>query len=105
MSFEDILFKTEPNFKYKGIVKEKAECFASTYQYDCYRNKDGEVYLISPYWDIEKVEIADHHISLINLKDNKEVVKLEGHEDRICNVRYFQDPYIKNDYFISSDRK
>ena len=105
MSFEEISFKTEPNFKYKGIVKEKSECLSSTYQYDCYKDKNGEIFLISAYWDIERPEIADYHISLISLKDNIEVRKLKGHEDRILNVRYFQDPYTKNDFLISSDRK
>ena len=77
MSFEDICFKSEPNFKFKGIIKDKSECLASAYQYECYRDKNGEIYLISPFFDIERPELTNYHISLITLKDNKEVKKLK----------------------------
>ena len=105
MNFEDICFKTEPNFKYKGIVKDKSDCLTYSYQYDCYKDKNGEIYLISPFFVIERPEIFDYHISLITLKDGKEIRKLKGHKDRVINVRYFQDPYTQKDYLISSDSK
>lgn len=105
MSFEFVNFKSNPNFKFKEIVVEKTECLASSYQFDCYKADDGETYLISPYWDIEKVAEPDHHISLINLRTNKIFLKLEGHKDRVLTARYFQDPYTKKHYLISADRK
>ena len=71
MSFEMVNFKSNPNFKFKEIVVEKTECLASTYQFDCYKDDDGETYLISPYWDIEKADKPDHHISIINLRTKK----------------------------------
>ena len=64
MSFDSENFKSNPNFKFKEIVVEKTECLASTYQFDCYKADDGETYLISPYWDIERADKPDHHISL-----------------------------------------
>ena len=105
MSFDSENFKSNPNFKFKEIVVEKTECLASTYQFDCYKADNGETYLISPYWDIEKADKPDHHISLINLR-TKEIFKtLEGHKDRVLTARYFQDPFSKKHYLISADRK
>ena len=105
MSFHNDNFKSNPNFKYKGNAVEKTECLASTYQFDVFRDDKGEVYLISPYWDISKADKLDHHISLINLKNNQVEKTLEGHKDRVLVARYFQDPYTKKHYFISADRK
>ena len=51
MSLETI---NKPNFKFKEYISEKADCLGSSYQFDCYKDKNGEVILISPYFD-------DHH--------------------------------------------
>ena len=104
MNFEKSSFKTDPNFKFKEIVREKAECLSSTYQFECYKDKNGEVYLIYGFWDIEIV-FHNYYLSVVRLKDNIEVKKLEGYKDRILTIRYFQDPYTKNDYLISADRQ
>lgn len=104
MNFEKNSFKTDPNFKFKEIVREKAECLSSTYQFECYKDKNGEVYLIYGFWDIEIV-FHNYYLSVVRLKDNIEVKKLEGYKDRILTIRYFQDPYTKNDYLISADRQ
>ena len=98
-------FNATPNFKFKEIVTEKRECLASTYQFDCYKDKDGQTILIAPFFDIENPQDRIHHISLINLKNKEEVRKLEGHKDRVLTASYFQDPKTKNDYLISADRK
>ena len=105
MSFDNVNFKSNPNFKFKEIVKEKTECLASTYQFDVFKDKDGETYLISPYWDIEHVETPIHYISIINLKNNQLHLKLEGHQDRVLTARFFQNPYNGKNYIISADRK
>ncbi len=105
MSFDAIPFKSNPNFKFKEIVVEKTECLASSYQFDCYKAKDGETYLISPYWDIDHADKPVHHISLINLRTKEVYKKLEGHKDRVLCARYFKDPYTQKDYLISCDRK
>ena len=105
MSFEQINFKSNPNFKFKEIVQEKTECLASSYQFDCFKAKNGETYLISPFWDIEHADKPVHYISLINLKNKSDIRKLEGHKDRVLCARYFQDPYSQKDYIISCDRK
>lgn len=105
MSFEEIKFNSNPNFRFKEIVTDKSECLSSTYQFDCYQDKNGEIILIAPFFDYQNILKQEHHISLINLRNNKVIKKLEGHKDRVVTVRYFQDPITKNDYLISADRK
>ena len=104
MSFENVNFRTNPNFKFKEIVREKSECLSGSYQFDCYQDDDKSVYLLAPYWDIDNPQNPIHHISKINLSTGEEV-KLEGHKDRVLCTRYFQDPYTKKHYLISCDRK
>ena len=105
MSFEEICFSSNPNFRFQEYVSEKSDCLSSTCQFDCYKNKDGEAILISPFFDYDNILKQEHHICLINLKNNKVIAKLEGHNDRVITVRYFQDPETKKEYLISSDRK
>jgi WD40 repeat protein len=105
MSFENTVFTSNPNFKFKEVVIEKSECLASTYQFDCYKTKDGKTLLIAPYFDIDKPGDRIHHISLVDLETNEVVKKLEGHGDRVLTARYFQEPKEKKDYLISADRK
>ena len=105
MNFDDICFSSNPNFRFKEVITDKSDCLSSTYQFDCYKDKNGETILISPFFDYPNILKQEHHISLINLKNNKVIKKLEGHKDRVLTVRYFQNPFTKNDYFISSDRR
>ena len=105
MSFENAIFTSNPNFKFKEVVMEKSECLASTYQFDCYKAKDGKTILISPYFDIDRPGDRIHHISLVDLETKEVVKKLEGHKDRVLTARYFQEPKEKKDYLISADRK
>ena len=105
MSFENTVFTSNPNFKFKEVVMEKCECLASTYQFDCYKTKDGKTILIAPYFDIDRPGDRIHHISLVDLATNEVVKKLEGHGDRVLTARYFQEPKEKKDYLISADRK
>ena len=99
MNFDKSSFKTEPNFKFKEIVREKV----SIDQFECYKDKNGEVYLIYAFCDIEN-NANKNYLSVLRLKDNIEVKSLEGHKDKILTIRYFQDPYTKIDYLVSSDR-
>ena len=94
----------ELNLKFKEVIIEKSECLGGSYQFDSYKNKNGDTILISPYFDIEAYE-PKHHISLIDLKNNIVIQTLNGHKDRVITIRYFQDPNSKNDYLISVDRK
>ena len=105
MSFEDIPFKSAPNFKFQEIIADKSDCLSSTYQFDCYKDKTGRVILISPFFDFDNPNTSDYHIRLINLENKEVLKKLEGHSDRVSTVRYFQDPNDKKDYFVSADVK
>ena len=101
MSFEN---SNKTKFKFKEYISEKAESLGSSYQFDCYSDKNGEVILIMVYFDIEHVGDRIHDILLIALNDNKVIKKLEDHKDRVISVRYFQEPNSKKDYLISVDR-
>lgn len=105
MSFDEINFKSNPNFKFKEYIKEKSECLSCTYSFDCYKGDDGETYLISPYFDIENIPKREHYISIINIRNNENKKVLYEHKDRVLIVRYFQNPYTKKHYLISADRK
>lgn len=105
MSFDEMPFKSNPNFRFQEAITNKSDCLSGTCQFDCYKDKNGEVILISPYFDIARAVEKDHHIALINLKNNEVVRKLEAHKNRVTTVRYFQDPETKDDYFISADAK
>jgi len=105
MSFDDLCFSSSPNFRYKEVITNNSDCLSSTYQFDCYKNEDGDIILISPFFDYDNILKQEHYISLINLKNNKVMQKLEGHKDRVITVRYFQNQITNNDYLISSDRK
>ena len=101
MSLESI---NKPKFKFKEYISEKAESLGSSYQFDCYKDKNGEIILIMAYFDIDRPGDRIHHILLITLKDNKVIKKLEDHKDRVITIRYFQEPNSKKDYLISADR-
>ena len=105
MSFDELNFTASPNFKFKEYIKEKTECLGSTFTFDCYKGDNGEIYLISPYFDVQKISEQEHHISIINIKDHKNEMVLIGHKDRVITARYFQNPDKKNHYLISADRK
>ena len=105
MSFDDICFISKPNFRFKEIVSNKSDCLSASYQFDCYKDKNDEIILITPFFDYANILKQEYYISLLNLKNNKLITKLEGHKDRITTVRYFQDPSTKNDYLISADKK
>ncbi len=105
MSFEDTCFESNPNFAFKEVVFDKGDCLSGSYLFDCYKDKNEDVILIAPYFDVQNAATSDNHISLINLKNNQTVKELKGHKDRVISVRYFQDPETKKDLLISSDRK
>ena len=102
MSLEKI---NKPKFKFKEYIYEKSECLGSSYQFDCYKNKNGEVILITAYFDIDHIQNRIHDILLIALNENKVIKKLKGHNDRVLSTRYFQEPNSKKDYLISADRR
>ena len=105
MSFNDVCFKTNPNFRFQEIVTDKSDALSNACIFDVYKDRDKNIILIAPFFDSVNIMKQDYHVSLIDLKENKEIRKLEGHQDRILTCRYFKDPSSENDYIISADRK
>ena len=105
MSFDADNFSSVPNFRFKEYISQKSDCLSQSCEFDVYKDKRGEIIVITPFFDIKNCTDQDYHISLINLKDNIEEHKLPDHKSRVCTVRYFQDPYTQKDYFISADFK
>lgn len=105
MSFDDVCFKTNPNFRFQEIITNKSDALSNTCIFDVYKDKDKNIILIAPFFDISNIMKQDYYISLINLKDNKEIRKLEGYKDRILTCRYFKDPSSEKDYIISADKR
>ena len=115
MSFDKQNFKTNPNFKYRESPADLRECLGTTYTYDVYKDKQGRVILLTPYWNINKQCNTEgdpsvglekyHYISLIDLSNNEEIQTLVGHTDRVVTCRFFEDPFTKKHYLISADRK
>ncbi len=68
MSLEKI---NKPKFKFKEYISEKADCLGSSHQFDCYKDKNGEVILITAYFDIDHIQNRIHDILLITLNENK----------------------------------
>ena len=105
MSFEDVNFKSNPNFHFKEVVVAKADALSASYQFDCFKDKKGDVILIYGYFDETLAYEYNFYVSLFNLNTNQEVKALEKAKDRILSVRYFKDPYTEKDYLIAADKK
>lgn len=102
MSFDEVMFKANPNFKFKEVIRENTEALGNQSQFDVYKNKKGEVILICANFVSDEAYKKDHHICLINLSTNKEI-KTIPYCERIMSIKYFQDPSTKKDYFVISD--
>lgn len=105
MSFNDINFLTNPNYKFKEIISEKSEGFGTSSLFEIYKDKNNNTFLFSPFFDIKDPRSHKYHISVISLKDNQEKRKLEGHISRIKSIRYFMNPENEKEYLISVDTK
>ena len=103
MSFDNINFISEPKLKFKEYIAENVECIISSFQYDCYKDKNGEVILIISHNNSENPG-SQYHILLKSLNSNKVIKELEGHKEAFLTVRYFQNPYSKKDYLISASK-
>ena len=105
MSFEEENFKSNPNFRFQEIVVSKADALSASYNYDCYKDKNGDVILIYGYFDEHLAYEYKFNIRFVNLRTNEEIKALECAKDRILTVRYFKDPETGTDYLISADKK
>ena len=58
--------------------------------------KDNKEYIASPNY-------INNDIDIYLLIDNKKIISLEGHKNRITVIRYFINKYNNDEYLISSD--
>ena len=106
MSFDHVAFKINPNLYFKSVVSEKCDCLGGNCNFEVFKNKnDQKTYLIAPYFDITNIMELKFTLKIISLEDNKIVKELEGHEDRILNVRYFYNEITQKQYLVSADKK
>ena len=105
MNFENENFIINPHFKFKELISDKVEGFSVSSLLDIFIDKEGDVILAVPYFDIKNPYSKEFNISLISLKDKKEKRKLKGHIARFKVIKYFYDKYANKKYLVSSDRK
>ena len=105
MSFDKERFKTNPNFRFKTLFSSNRDCLAGSCIFEVIKSKkDGKIYVISPYFNDEDEE-QKNLIQILSLEDGKVVKELEGHDDRVLNVRYFRNEATQKEYLVSADRK
>jgi hypothetical protein len=89
-------FITNPNLKFKSLVREMKCCFGINDIFDIYysHNENNELYLISAD--------ANNTISITRLRDNKLVKSLGDNNGSIKTIRHFYNKKNKTDYFVAS---
>ena len=90
-------FITNPNLKYKEIIKNFDCWFGINDAFDIYysHNQNNELYLISPS--------SNNSISITRLRDNQILKTLEGFNNgRVNMLRHFYNKKDNNDYLIAS---
>ena len=106
MSFDQIPFKSNPNLHLKSTVAKNSDCMAGSCIFEVLKNKkDKKVYIYNSYFNVEDPEEKKNLIQIISLEDGKVVKVLEGHEDRVLNIRYFYNKETEKEYLVSADRK
>ena len=68
MNFEHYNFLINPFFGFKEKISEKSEGFGTSSLFEIYKDKNGETFLFSPFFDIKNPYSHQYHISLISLK-------------------------------------
>ena len=104
MSFDKIPFRTNPNFCAK-LLLENTDCLAGSCNFEVfYSKKNKKTYLVTLNFLVDE-EQQKYTLQVRNLEDNNIVKELEGHEDRILNVRYFYNEENEKEYLVSADKK
>ena len=57
MDFENENFSTNPHFKFKEIISDKAEGYSVSSLFDIFIDNEGDVILAFPYFDINSLNI------------------------------------------------
>ena len=97
-SFNNIQFKGKPNLKYKLDINHEHihSCMGISDGFEVFQSyKDNKEYIASPNIQAK--------LDIISIIDNKIILSLSGHYDRITSVRYYINNKNKNEYLISAD--
>lgn len=106
MSSEDIPFVLSPNFRFKEIITSTSDApLTASHQFDCYKDENGDLILIYPYFNEPKAYEHDYHICLVNLETKKEIKTLKAENGRILTIRHFKHPITKRNYFLAAYNK
>jgi hypothetical protein len=104
MSFDKEMFKSNPNFKFKEVIRDLAECLGNSCQVETYKDKNEDTILVYAHFDIVHPLEDTHDLTFINLATNQEIKKIPQ-KDRVMCIRYFQNSIDKKRYLTSTDRK
>lgn len=100
---DNVMFSTNPNFCMKEKILEKdAECLGGSCNFEVYYSRKDKL------MSIFVADLNTHIINMISLLDYKIIRTLEGHKDRILNLRYFsiqKKDLEEEEYLVSADRK
>ena len=92
-------FKKEPyNLKFNLNITNNNTKFGWNDKFEifiCY--KDNKEYLISPNKN-------NYNLDIFTLLDNKIILSLKGHKNKIRTIRYFINNNNYNEYLISGDK-
>jgi len=91
-------FLKEPhNLKYKLNIAESNEFLGANDLFEVFVcNKDHKEYVVSK-------NINNYNLDIYTLLDNKKLLSLKGHKNRITTIRYFIDNIYNYEYLISAD--
>ena len=86
-----------PNLKYKLDIINTNDTYGVNDIFEVFISlKDKKQYIVSPN--------INYNLDILNLLDNKIILSLEGHENRITTVRYFINNKDNKEYLISADK-
>ena len=86
-----------PNLKYKLDIINTNDTYGLNDIFEVFISlKDQKQYIVSPN--------INYNLDIFNLLDNKKILSLEGHKNRISTVRYFINNKDNIEYLISADK-
>ena len=91
-------FKNNPILKYNLDITNTNDNFGLSDIFEVFVSyKDNKEYIVSPN--------INHNLDIFTLDiDNKKILSIEGHKQRISTIRYFINNKNNNEYLISADR-
>jgi len=90
-------WKKPQNLKYKLNITERNDFMGANDLFEVFVcNKDHKEYVISK-------NIYNYNLDIYTLLDNKKLLSVQGHKNRISTIRYFINNINNDEYLISAD--